>query len=345
MYFGKNKAIKRTTFPFSKFKAMKVFVSLNIPDTGIELMRQEGMEVTKWKEDLPMTADQLTTMVKGYDALLSTTNYKIDAKFLNDNKHLKIISQFAVGYDNIDIEEATQLGIPIGNAPDSMTDATADIAFGLLLATSRKLFYKHNTIAKGEWTHFRPQANLGVEIKNKTLGIFGLGRIGLEFAKRCKGAYNMNVLYCNRTRNQEAESSIGAKKVSFEELLSTSDIISAHCALTDVTRNTFDKTAFKKMKNSAIFINTSRGQVHNETDLISALRSKEIWGVGLDVTNPEPMMKDNPLLFMENAAITPHAGSATIEARTRMSVYAAQNIIACFKGEKIPYQVNRILAG
>ncbi len=321
---------------------MKVLVGLNIPDSGIELMQEEGIKVTKWTEDLPMTSEEFNKAVKNYDALLSTANYKIDAEFLKQNRHLKIISQFAVGYDNIDIDEAMKLGIPIGNAPDSMTDATADIAFGLLLATSRKLFYHHKRISKGEWTHFRPQSYLGVELKNKTLGIFGLGRIGLEFARRCKGAYNMNVLYCNRTKNEEAEKSIGAKKVSFEELLRQSDVVSAHCALTEKTKNTFDKTAFQKMKSSAIFINTSRGQVHNETDLIAALRNEKIWGAALDVTNPEPMEKDNPLLFMENVAITPHIGSATVEARNRMSIYAAENIIAFYRGEKIPYHVNSL---
>lgn len=321
---------------------MNVLVSLNIPDIGIELMRKEGLKVTKWTEDLPMSPDEFNKEVKNYDALLSTSNYKIDAEFLRQNKHLKIISQFAVGYDNINVEEATKLGIPIGNAPDSMTDATADIAFGLLLATSRKLFFRHKTIAKGEWTHFRPQAHLGIELKNKTLGIFGLGRIGLEFAKRCKGAYNMNVLYCNRTKNEEAEKSIEAKKVSFEKLLQHSDVVSAHCALTEETKNRFDKRAFQKMKSSAIFINTSRGQVHNETDLIAALVNQDIWGAGLDVTNPEPMGKDNPLLFMENVAVTPHIGSSTVEARNRMSVFAAKNIIAFYKREKIPYQVKSV---
>lgn len=319
---------------------MNVLVTLNIPHSGIELMKKEGIKVTKWTEDLPMSSEQFNKTVKGYDALLSTSNYKIDAEFLNKNKHLRIISQFSVGYDNIDIAEATRLGIPIGNAPDSMTDATADIAFGLLLATSRKLCYQHKRIAKGEWTHFRPQAHLGTELKNKTLGIYGLGRIGLEFAKRCRGAYNMNVLYCNRTINEEAESSIGAKKVGFDQLLRNSDVVSAHCALTEETKNAFDKSAFQKMKSSAIFINTSRGQVHNETDLITALRNQEIWGAGLDVTNPEPMQPDNPLLEMENVAVTPHIGSATVEARNRMSLYAAENIIALYKGEKIPYLVN-----
>ncbi|WP_149275759.1 2-hydroxyacid dehydrogenase [Pareuzebyella sediminis] len=319
---------------------MKVLVPLNIPDAGIELMKKAGLEVTKWTEDLPMTNQQLNQATKQHDALLSTGNYSIDEAFIKDNRHLKIISQFAVGYDNIDLKTATELGIPVANAPNAMTDATADIAFALLLAVSRKMCYMHKKIDKGEWSHFRPQAHLGIELKNKTVGIFGLGRIGLEFAKRCKGAYGMKILYCNRTDNDKAEKELGATKVSFEDLLNYSDIISAHCALTEETTHKFDMSAFNSMKESAIFINTSRGPVHHEMDLINALKTKRIWGAGLDVTDPEPMKSNNPLLTMENVAVTPHIGSATVEARNRMSIYAASNIIALYKGEKIPYQVH-----
>ncbi|WP_422080233.1 2-hydroxyacid dehydrogenase [Ulvibacterium sp.] len=318
---------------------MKVLVCLNIPDAGINRMKEAGLEVVKWTEDLPMSHEKLNAEAKKYDALLTTSNYKIDSDFLRDNPHLRIISQYAVGYDNIDLEAAARYGIPIGNAPNAMTDATADIAFGLLLAVSRKMFFMHKTIAKGEWQHFRPQANLGIELKNKTVGIFGLGTIGLEFAKRCQGAYHMKILYCNRSRNQQAEKELNAIKVSFDELLAESDVVSAHCALTDETRNTFGRKAFEQMKSSAIFLNTARGAVHNETDLIWALKNAEIWGAGLDVTDPEPMDSDNPLLDMENVAVLPHIGSATVTARNRMSVYAAENIIACYKGEDIPYRV------
>ena len=319
---------------------MKILVPLNIPDTGIDLLKKEGLKVTKWTKDLPMTKEELYNAAAQHDALLSTSNYKLDAEFLRANKHLKIISQYAAGYDNIDIVAAKRLGIPIANAPNSMTDATADIAFALVLAVSRKMFYMHKTIAKDEWRHFRPQAHLGIELKNKTVGIFGLGRIGLEFARRCKGAYGMEVLYCNRSTNREAEEELQAKKVSFNDLLEQSDIISAHCALTPDTKHKFDAGAFKKMKSSAIFVNTARGQVHNETDLIAALQQGEIWGAGLDVTDPEPMKADNPLLSMEQVAVTPHIGSATLEARRQMSVFAARNIIAFYKGEPIPYPVS-----
>lgn len=322
---------------------MKVFVSLNIPDIGIEMMKKEGLEVEKWTEDRPITKDQFTAAVKNCDALLSASANTLDAGFLRDNPHLKIISQYAVGYDNIDVGEATRLGIPIGNTPNAMADATADIAFALLLAVSRKMFFRHKSIIAGDWKGFFPQAHLGIELKNKTIGIFGLGTIGLEFAKRCRGAYNMKVLYCNRSHNRKAEQEVGAKKVTFNELLEISDVISAHCALTPETSRKFNAEAFKKMKSTAIFINAARGQVHNEPDLIKALENGNIWGAGLDVTDPEPMDKDHLLLSMENVAVTPHIGSATVKARNRMSEYAAQNIIACYKGEKIPYLVNEEL--
>lgn len=318
---------------------MRVLVCLNIPDAGVDRMKEAGIEVVKWTEDLPMAHDKLNAEAKNYDALLTTSNYKIDSDFLKDNRHLRIISQYAVGYDNIDLEAAAQYGIPIANAPNAMTDATADIAFGLLLAVSRKMFFMHKTIAKGEWLHFRPQANLGMELKNKTLGVFGLGTIGLEFARRCQGAYNMKILYCNRTQNKQAEKELEAQKVSFDALLVKSDVVSVHCALTDETRNTFNSKAFERMRASSIFLNTARGAVHNETDLVQALKNKEIWGAGLDVTQPEPMNPDNPMLEMENVAITPHIGSATVTARNRMSVYAAENIIACYKGAEIPYLI------
>jgi len=198
----------------------------------------------------------------------------------------------------------------------------------------------HKKIRQGEWSHFRPKANLGFELKNKTLGIFGLGRIGMEMAIRCKGAYNMNIIYTNRKPNTEAEKKLNAKQVSFDELLQQSDVVSVHCALSSETKGIFDKAAFAKMKPTSIFINTSRGPVHNEDDLLEALQSGTIWGAGLDVTNPEPMIKNNPLLDMENVAILPHIGSATIEAREEMSRLAAMNIVEFYKNNRIPNFVN-----
>jgi glyoxylate reductase len=202
------------------------------------------------------------------------------------------------------------------------------------------MFYMHKTIAKGDWTFFRPMANLGIELKNKTLGILGLGRIGMQMAIRCRGAYNMKIIYCNRKENSDAEKLLDATLVNFSELLQQSDVVSVHCALNDETREIFNKNAFAKMKSNAIFINTARGAIHNETDLIHALQAGTIWGAGLDVTNPEPMLADNPLLSMPNVAILPHIGSASVEARNEMSRLAAVNVIEFYKHRQVPNIVN-----
>lgn len=323
-----------------KLQEIKVFVTREIPPTGIDLLKEEGFDVSVWPHDRPMKPDELVEAGKKVNAMLTLLTDSIDRSFLNECRHLDIISQFAVGYDNINITEATKLGIPIGYAPGAMSDATADVAFGLMIAVSRKMFYMHNTIARGEWTYFRPKANLGIELKNKTLGIFGLGRIGLQMAIRCKGAYNMKIIYHNRKRNTEAEKSLNAKWVGFEEMLHQSDVVSVHCALSDETKGIFNKNVFEKMKPTSIFINTARGAVHNETDLLNALNAGIIWGAGLDVTNPEPMGANNPLLAMPNVAVLPHIGSATVEARNEMSRLAALNIIEFYKHNRMPHIVN-----
>jgi glyoxylate reductase len=319
---------------------INVFVTREVPPPGIDLLKKEGFAVSVWPHDRPIPQDELIKEAKKANAIFCISTDKIDANFLNECSHLEIISQFAAGYDNIDVAEATRLGIPLGYAPGAMSDATADIAFGLMIAVSRKFFYMHKKIGKGEWNYFRPKANLGMELKNKTLGILGLGRIGMEMAKRCKAAYNMSIIYTNRNTNKEAEKLLGAVKVSFDELLERSDILSVHCTLNEKTKGIFNKSAFGKMKPSSIFINTARGGVHNEEDLLEALQTGKIWGCGLDVTNPEPMKSSNALLEMENVAVLPHIGSATIEARSEMSRMAAVNIIEFYKGNGIPNSIS-----
>jgi len=319
---------------------IRVFISRGIPTIGIDLLKKEGYQVELWAEDRPMTAGELMKAVKSTDILLSLGENKLDSDFLRENKHLKMISQFAVGYDNINIPEATRLGIPVGNTPDVLSEATADIAFGLMIAVSRKFFFNHKMIIEGGWGSFKPMAFLGQQLSGRTLGIYGLGAIGMVMAQRCRGAYNMNIIYCNRSSNEIAEQKFNAVRVSFEELLAQSDVLSVHSVLSEETRGKFNASTFAQMKSSSIFINTARGGIHNETDLLEALRNKTIWGAGLDVTNPEPMLKDNPLLSMENVAILPHIGSATVEARDGMSRLAAENIISYFKTGIIPHCVN-----
>jgi glyoxylate reductase len=321
-------------------KDVKVLLSRQFPERGIEMMRNEGFELTVWEEDRPMTQKELIEKARSHTALLCTLSEKIDKTFLDECRHLDIISQFGVGYDNIDVDQATRQGIHVGNTPGVLSDATADVAFGLMINVARKMFYLHKSISKGEWNYFRPNANLGIELKNRTLGIFGLGRIGLEMAKRCKGAYNMEVIYHNRSKKSEAEREIGARYVGFDELIENSDVLSVHASLSKETYGRFDKEVFGRMKSSAIFINTARGSIHNEEDLINALDKGIIWGAGLDVTNPEPMAPSNPLLNMENVAVLPHIGSATVETRNKMSELAALNIIELYRGNEIPNLVN-----
>ena len=323
---------------------MKVFVTRILPETGLKLLQAAGLEVKQWEEKRKLTQEELIDNCRDADALLSA-GQQLNAEFLTASKHLKVIALHSVGYDNVDIATATSLHIPIGNTPGVLSGATADTAFLLMLATSRNAFYMHQQIINGEWGFFEPTANLGRELRGCTLGIFGLGKIGIEMAKRSAAAYDMKIIYHNRNRNKEAEKELNATYVSFEELLKQSDVLSVHTALTPETEGKFNMAAFKQMKPGAIFVNTARGSIHNEADLTRALQDKLIWGAGLDVTNPEPMSAANPLLTMPNVCVLPHIGSATEGTRNAMARIAAENIIAALKGERLPHIVNPEIYG
>ncbi len=323
------------------FHKVRVLISRDFPVSGISMLRDAGFSVTEWPHDRPMLPKELTEGCQGHQALFCASSDRLDRDFLEACSHLDIISQFSAGYDNIDLDTATNLGIAFANAPGAMKNATADVAFGLMIMVSRKMIFSHKRIERGDWKFFRPQAHLGMELNGKTLGIFGMGQIGLEMAKKSKGAFDMDIIYYSRSQNQTAERELSARRVSFEELLAQSDVLSVHSSLSPETRRLFDQNAFSKMKDTAIFINTARGPIHHETDLIKALEECEIWGAGLDVTDPEPMAVDNPLLQMENVAVLPHIGSSTIEARTRMSEMAAQNIIDFYTTGEVKNLVNR----
>jgi len=319
---------------------MRVFVTKIIPAPGLELLKQAGLTISQWTEERPMTKEELLAGALQCDALFCSGPYKLDKAFLQACSHLRVIALMSVGFDQVDVAEATRLGIPVGNTPGVLSNATADMALLLMLATSRKAFYMYRKIVNGTWTRDVNSSEMGMELQGKTLGIVGLGKIGLEMARKCRALYNMHILYHNRGRNEQAEKTLGAERVSFEELLRRSDVVSVHVALTPDTRNLFDRRAFAQMKPTAIFINTSRGGVHNEADLTAAIRDKTIWGAGLDVTNPEPMHKDNPLLTMPSVCVLPHIGSATLETRTAMAELAAKNILAGLAGQPLPAPVN-----
>ena len=320
---------------------MKVYISRNIPAVAIDVLKEYGLDVTINTENKKLTQQELIDACQHADLLLNVGHADLDKHFLQSCSHLKGIALASVGYDHVDISAATALGIPISNTPDVLSGATADVAFLLMLAVSRKAFYRANEVREGKWKDFEFMQDLGVELNGKTLGIYGLGRIGLELAKKAKAAYNMNIIYYNRSRNTEAENQINAKYVNFDDLLTQSDVISAHTNLSTETQYRFNKDTFKRMKNSAIFINTARGKVHHEQDLIDALQQGEIWGAGLDVTDPEPMSPTNPLLQMSNVCVLPHIGSATIETRTQMAVMAANNLIAAKNDNPMMQIVNK----
>ncbi|HVI44086.1 MAG TPA: D-glycerate dehydrogenase [Chitinophaga sp.] len=321
---------------------MKIFITRVLPPEGLALLQRAAVNVTQWEEKRNLSREELIAHCQQYDALLLASDNIIDRGFLQQCGHLKVISLLSVGYDKVDIQAANELKVPVTNTPGVLSSATADTAFLLMLAASRKAFFQHKRIIRGEWGFSEPTANLGIEIEGKTLGIWGLGNIGYVMAQRCISAFNMRVIYCNRGRNEEAEQKLGAVRVSFDELLSQSDVLSVHTALTPETAGTFNMAAFSKMKPTSIFVNTARGAIHNEADLITALQQRIIWGAGLDVTNPEPMSKDNPLLDMPTVAVLPHIGSATEETRNAMAVMAAKNIIAAMNGEPLPNQVTSL---
>ncbi|HSI76945.1 MAG TPA: D-glycerate dehydrogenase [Lunatimonas sp.] len=318
----------------------KVFINKIIPDAGLRLLDEAGIDYTVWKEKPVLDRDQAILFCKGHDAFISAGQSGLDSDFFNQCSHLKVVALHSVGFDGVDISAATAQGVPIGNTPNVLNRATAETALLLMLTVARKARFLHKKINKGEWGISQPTEDLGVDIAGKTLGIVGLGRIGAELARMCAKSWGMKIIYHNRSQNEEAEQELGAKWVSFDDLLAQSDIISVHTALTEETKGMFGYEQFKKMKSSAIFVNTARGGVHREDELIRALRENAIWGAGLDVTNPEPMSPDNPLLEMENAVVFPHIGSSTFETRNEMARCAAENIIAGLKGERLPYPVN-----
>lgn len=318
---------------------MKVFSTRIIPAPGREILEKAGVTLVEWKEQRDLSPQELIDHCRDADALLSAGPNKIDKSFLGASPHLKIISLLSVGYDNVDIETCARMGIAVGNTPGVLSAATADTAFLLMLATSRQAFFMHRKVVEGSWGFYEPTDHLGIELHGKTLGVFGLGSIGLEMALRSKGAYGMKIIYHNRKPNILAEKAVGATFVSMDELLAQSDVLTVHTALTPETRGFFTLDKFRRMKPTAIFVNTARGAIHVEADLTKAVESGMIWGAGLDVTDPEPMPADSPLLRLPTVCVLPHIGSATVETRDAMAVIAANNILAVFAGKKPPHAV------
>ena len=316
----------------------KVFVTRNIPDKGFELIKN-FCDVDLWAGEMPPSRADLLQRVRGVDALLCLLTDKIDAEVMDAaGTQLKVISNFAVGFDNIDVNAATARKISVGNTPDVLTDATADFAFALILSVGRYLMQGAQYVRNDLWKTWNPMLYLGVELKGATLGLVGFGRIGKAMARRAMG-FDMSVIYFDPNETKP-DSDIKATSVDFETLLADSDFISLHTPLTADTHHLIDSESLAKMKPNAVLVNTSRGPVVNLEALYKALKEGRIFGAGLDVTEPEPLPLDHPLFTLDNIIITPHIASASKSARDKMSWIAAKNLIAGLKGEHLPNCVN-----
>lgn len=319
---------------------MKVFINKRIPEVGISMLKEAGLEII-CPENENLSHEEWLNCCKSTDSILNIGgDFKYDRSFFEACPNVKAIVLYSVGFDHVDMEEANRRGIPVGNTPDVLSRATSDVAFLLMQSVARKAGYNFQKVKEGNWGTFDAMHALGQELYGKTLGIFGLGRIGFEMAKKSQKAFDMKLIYHNRHRNENAEKELNADYVSFEELVRNSDVLSVHASFTPEQKELFNASVFEKMKPNSIFINTARGGFHHQKDLYQAIVSGQIWGAGLDVTNPEPMSNEDPLLTLSTVCVLPHIGSATIEARNGMAKRAAENIIAFSKGEKMPYCAN-----
>jgi glyoxylate reductase len=316
----------------------KVLVTRAIPEKGFEIIR-EYCEVDLWEGELPPSRDELLKRVQGVEGILSLLTDRIDGEVMDmAGEQLKVISNHAVGFDNIDVPAATARKIPVGNTPDVLTDATADFSFALLMAAGRRLIEADLYVRDGQWKTWGPMILLGTEMRGATLGLVGFGRIGKAMARRAMG-FDMRVIYYD-PGERKADPEIKATRVDFETLLEESDFISLHTPLTPDTRHLIDTEALSKMKPNAVLVNTSRGPVVDLDALYDALKSERIFAAALDVTEPEPLPMDSPLLTLKNLVIAPHIASASKLTRDKMSWIAAKNLISGLKGDRLPNCVN-----
>jgi glyoxylate reductase len=318
-----------------------VFVTQRIPEAGLDLLRKHCEIIDVNFEDRVLSKDELLRAVKGRDGVLCMLTDRVDAEVLEAARGVKGFANYAVGYDNIDVGRAAELGILVTNTPGVLTDATADLAWALMLTAARRIVEGDRLMRAGEFRGWAPMLLLGADITERTLGIVGAGRIGTAVALRSVG-FRMKVLYCDTRRNEEIERAVGAKRVDLRVLLAESDLVSLHVALTPVEDHVSPKThhligarELAMMKPTAVLVNTSRGAVVDEAALIEALRRRQIAAAGLDVYEDEPRMKLG-LTELPNVVLAPHLGSATVATRTRMALMAAENLVAILEGRRPP---------
>jgi glyoxylate reductase len=309
----------------------KVFVTRAVPGRPVDLLQAAGHDVEVWPGEMPPSPDELAARLDSTAALLTMVTDRIDAERMAAAPNLRVISNMAVGYDNVSPAEADVAGIWLTNTPGVLAETTADLAFGLLMDAARNLTASDRDTRAGGWKTWSPTAFLGHDIYRATLGIVGLGEIGQAMARRARG-FSMRILYASRTRRPDLETALGVEWRSFEELLAGSDFVSLHVPLTPETRHLISARELGLMKPGAVLVNTTRGAVVNQEALVAALRERKLGGVGLDVTDPEPLPLDHPLYTFSNVVITPHIGSASLATRAKMAEMAAANIVEVLAG-------------
>jgi glyoxylate reductase len=317
----------------------KVFVTREIPEPGLELIKM-ACSTEVWPGYAPPSRPELMARLEEVSGIVSLLSDKIDASFLAEVPHLKVVAQYAVGYDNIDLGEATRRGVYVTNTPDVLTDASADFAWALLMAVARRTVAADRYVRDGHWqVAWHPAMLLGADVHGATIGIVGAGRIGQAVARRARG-FDMKVLYTGTSQKPEFEVQTGARRVELETLLREADFVSLHVPLTERTRYLIDADKLRCMKKTAFLINNARGPVVDEMALYEALRDGIIAGAGLDVFASEPVSGTNPLLTLENVVLAPHISSATHATRARMARMVAENLLAVLAGRLPPNLVN-----
>jgi len=316
----------------------RVFVTRCIPERGLKKIL-DLCDAEIWEEELPPPREVLLQKVRDCEGLLSLLTDKVDAELMDHAPKLKVISNYAVGYDNIDVDAATARGIAVGNTPGVLTETTADFAWALLMSAARRVVEGMDYVRAGRWKTWGPMLLLGQDVYGATLGLLGLGRIGSAVARRARG-FAMRVIYYDPYRRQDLERELNIEYVDLDTLFQQSDYISIHTPLTPETYRLVNRERFKQMKCTAILVNTARGPIVDTMALYEALRDGEIAYAALAVTDPEPLPADHPLLSLTNVVICPHIASASVETRSRMAEIAADNLIAGLKGEPLPAPVN-----
>ncbi|MGH2356560.1 MAG: 2-hydroxyacid dehydrogenase [Candidatus Limnocylindria bacterium] len=318
----------------------RVFVARRLPDEGLDPIR-ERCEMDLWQDELPPPRDELLRRVGGVDGVLTLLTDRVDDELLDAaGPQLKVVSNYAVGFDNVDVAACTRRGIPAGNTPGVLTETTADLAFALLMAAARRIDEGSRYVRADRWRTWGPLLLLGVDVHGATLGVVGFGRIGREMAKRAAG-FGMRVLYHDvQPASAQDEAALNATRVELDRLLAESDFVSLHVNLTDETRHLIGTDALRRMKPTAVLVNTSRGPVVDPAALLEALSDGQIFAAALDVTDPEPMRADDPLLRLDNCLVVPHIASASRATRGKMAAIAAANLLAGLAGERLPHPIN-----